>query len=255
LVGSEFSEYYNGAYYGMGNRFIQHAVYEADSIKQFTPNDTVMVMMTSTPRVDSFLLNGGGEFGWDARGAVYQPNNQHQLGNLLHYWSWEQGFLETYLAAKSIKTLLEARGVKHQILLGIDWGEATTQGFNPYDGFKQVDHPLVKQYMHEAYDLLDVKESFYLHSKQNHSEQDYYHFDLPKGKDDHPTIMMSLSYIKEHLPQYCTEYVQSLAEQLHRQIDFSSHNANWKNPNYRRLRGVKLGTTANLTYYLDRPNT
>ena len=47
LISPNFDDYYNFGVMGMGNQFIQHTIYEANSIFDFTEDDTVLVMFTN----------------------------------------------------------------------------------------------------------------------------------------------------------------------------------------------------------------
>ena len=233
LIGSSYDEYYNMAWYGRGNQYIMHTVYEADSLKQFTPEDTVMVMLTSFTRNDAYI-----DGAWTHRGSIFNPENARLYTEewVKNFWSPEQGLMNTWLAAKSIKTLLDARGCKYEIMLGLP---STIQGL---EFFNQAITAADSTFVAELESMLTVKTSLRDYCEHKYKQSEYYYFQAEKFYDVHPTVRMQADFIRDCLPEYNSRTLQHLADRMHNQIDLSGHHPNWTNPEYTKLRGIKLGT-------------
>lgn len=233
LIATDYKEYYNQGFYGRGNQYIMHSVYETDSIKQFTADDTVMVMLTSFTRNDCYV---SGE--WTHRGSIFNPVNsdiytEHWQNN---FWSLEMGIMTTWLAAKSIRTLLESRGCKFEIMLGlpthINGLEFCNQAFTKEDNI----------YVKELHDCLTVKESMQEFTETNYRNKDHYFFKEENFTDVHPTAEMHGAYCRKHLSKYWSTAKDQLARKMHNMINLEGHRPNWINPKYKELRGIKIGT-------------
>lgn len=233
LIGSNYDEYYNSAWYGRGNQYIMHTVYEADSLKQFTPDDTVMVMLTSFTRNDAYI-----DGAWTHRGSIFNPENANLYTEewVKNFWSPEQGLMNTWLAAKSIKALLDQRGCKYEIMLGLP---STIQGL---EFFNKAITAADSTFVAELESILTVKTSLREYCEHTYKQKDYYYFKEEQFWDVHPTTKMHADFIAKYLPAYNTGPLQNLATRMHGQIDLSGHRPNWYNKNYEKLRGIKLGT-------------
>ena len=233
LIASDYDEYYNQGFYGRGNQYIMHSVFEADSLKQFTAEDTVMVMLTGFTRSDSYV---DGE--WKHRGSIFNPVNSNIYTEqwLKDHWSLEMGIMTTWLAARSIRTLLESRGCKFEIMLGlpthINGLEFCNKAFTKEDNI----------YVKELHDCLTVKESLQEFSEANYRRNDHYFFREENFTDVHPTVEMHGAFARKHLSKYWTDYKEQLTAKMHSQINMNSHKPNWMNPRYKQLRGIKIGT-------------
>lgn len=233
LIASKYGDYYNQAFYGRGNHYIMHSVYETDNLVQFNSTDTVVVMLTSFTRNDSFV---DGE--WKNRGSVFNPDNAELYTEdwIKNFWSLDQGLMTTWLAARSIRTLLENRGCKFEILLGLP---STIKGLEfCHSTFSADDNP----YVRGIYDALTVKESLQEFVEVNYRKKDFYFFQQENFTDVHPTVDMQAAFCRKNLPQYWSRDHDQLAKSMHNMVSPKSHDANWMNPKYKELRGKKLGT-------------
>ena len=233
LIGADYDEYYNMAWYGRGNQYIMHTVYEADSLKQFTPEDTVMVMLTSFTRNDAYI-----DGAWAHRGSIFNPENANIYTDewVKNFWSPEQGLMNTWLAAKSIKTLLDLRGCKYEIMLGLP---STIQGL---EFFNKAITARDSTFVAGLESILTVKPSLREYCEHKYSQKEYYYFREEKFYDVHPTTRMQADFIRDCLPQYNSPKLQQLADRLHHSVDLAGHRPNWLNEEFKQLRGVKLGT-------------
>ena len=233
LIGNDYDEYYNMAWYGRGNQYILHTVYEADSLKQFTPDDTVMVMLTSFTRNDCYI-NGA----WTHRGSIFNPENANIYTDewVKNFWSPEQGLMNTWLVAKSIKALLDQRGCKYEIMLGLP---STIQGL---EFFNKAITAADSTFVAGLESTLTIKTSLREYCEHKYNQTEYYYFQKEKFWDVHPTVKMHADFIAKYLPEYNNGPLQGLALRMHKQIDLSGHQPNWYNEDYKKLRGIKLGT-------------
>jgi len=240
LIGSQYDEYYNQAFYGRGNQYIMHSVYEADSLKAFTPDDTVIVMLTGFTRNDTFI-NGQ----WTYRGSVYNPQNSEIYTDewMKNFWSLEQGMLNLWMAAKAIKALLDLRGCKYEIINAFD-NNGNNMSQEAFGSKDQIDSTFSDKFLDEYLELLSSKVAFQRFLDNNYQKKDYYYFEQEQFFDVHPTVNMHAEFIKKYLPVYFNDKMQSLATTMHAQIDNTNHDNNWANTAYISLRGIKLGTAA-----------
>ena len=240
LIGSQYDEYYNQAFYGRGNQYIMHSVYEADSLKKFTPDDTVIVLLTGFTRNDTFI-NGQ----WTYRGSVYNPQNAEIYTEewMKNFWSLEQGVLTLWMAAKAIKALLDLRGCKYKILNAFDNSDVNL-GQESFGTQDQIDSTFSDVFLEESQGLLSSRIAFQRFLDTHYKKKEYYYFEQEKFFDVHPTVLMHAEFVKKYLSAYFNDKIQSLATAMHAQIDNTNHDNNWANPAYISLRGVKLGTAA-----------
>ena len=240
LIGSQYDEYYNQAFYGRGNQYIMHSVYEADSLKTFTADDTIIVMLTGFTRTDTFI-NGQ----WTYRGSVYNPQNAEIYSEewMKNFWSLEQGMLNLWMAVKAIKALLDLRGCKYKILNAFDNSDVNL-GQESFGSQDQFDSTFSDVFMEESRELLSSRIAFQRFLDTYYKKKEYYYFEQEQFFDVHPTVLMHAEFVKKYLSAYFNDRVQSLATDMHAQINNKNHDENWANPAYISLRGVKLGTAA-----------
>ncbi len=243
IVGSQYDEYYNQALFGAGNEFIAQMVYEMDFLKKFNTNDTVVVLMTSPTRYDSFI-----DQTWQWRGSVFSETNKEVYTPQWHrdLWSVEQGVMSSWRALKSIRTLLTQRGVNHKILaafpiLGDDWAG---------DVAKNIKSPevlaMAEDFSASIDNRMDQTLFRQLHSKHNSNKELFYHFDF--GMDGHPTVPMHLDFVKNEMPDLYDPEMDVLARTWNAAVtQHRKHQVNWQNPLFSKVRGKRIGTLANMT--------
>ena len=245
LIGTEFDEYYNFGVMGMGNQFIHHTIYEADSIFNFTSDDTVLVMFTNPFRNDSFIIDPQDKnLRWQPRGFIYQPSNEDLYNDHWRktFWSPEHSYMNMWLAMKSTKQLLDSKNVTYRLLPGISCQNSECTG--PLD---ISNHHFIAPYYKQILEMFHVKDPLLEWANLNFTDSDFYTF-KDVGKDQHPTIKMHGLYVLKYLPEFCNENTLKRIDLLHNSIDLSSQNVNWGNHEFLRIRGKKVGSVRNWQY-------
>ena len=245
LISPTFDDYYNFGVMGMGNQFIHHTVYEADSIFNFNENDTVIVMFTNPFRHDSFIIDPQDtQLRWQPRGFIFQPNNSNLYDDRWrqNFWSAEHSYMNMWLNMKSIKELLTARSVNFKFLQGISCQNIEQTG--PVDVSNSA---FISPYYNQILDMFHVKESFLEWANLTFDKSEFYAF-ADTGIDQHPTIKMHGSYALKYLHEFCNDNTLKYIDLLHNSIDLSEQSANWQNNEFLRIRGKKVGSVCNWQY-------
>jgi len=245
LISTNFDDYYNFGVMGMGNQFIQHTVYEANSIFDFTEADTVLVMFTNPFRNDSFIADTqDNQLRWQSRGFIYQPSNEGIYTEQWQqqFWSPEQSYMNMWLAMKSVKQLLDAKKVAYKFLPGISF--QNTEETKPLD---VTNHSFITPYFEQIKAMFNVDIPLLEWSRKNFNDNDFYTFN-DVGTDQHPTIKMHGLYALKYLHEFCNENTLKYIDLLHNSIDLSSQEANWQNNEFSRIRGKKVGSVCNWQY-------
>ena len=210
LIGTQFKEFYNFGLSGMGNRFIQQMVFEANHHKKFTPDDTVLVMFTSYLRHDVWLR----DLKWPSRGPVYLPNNSEIYNNwyMKNHWSLEWGLMDSWSSVNAVKQLLDNTGVKYKFMTSMTLSGNLQEGTSDSDIFEyDVSDFDYQDQIDILYPVWHMAEDF------GFTKKDLYYTNID-GKIDidlHPTVEMYARYIKEFLPEYDSEDLQNRAIKLH----------------------------------------
>lgn len=244
LVSPGFHEYYNFGVMGMGNQFIHHTVYEANSIFDFTPEDTVLVMFSHPFRNDSFIIDKqDNKLRWQSRGFIYQPGNENLYTQNWRdkFWSAEHSYMHTWLAMKSIKSLLESKSVNYKFLQGMSCQNLEQTG--PID---VSNHTFIQPYYEQILSMFHVREPLFNWAHSEYSKDTFYVFN--GFRDDHPTVKMHGAYVLKNLPDLCNENTVNLVSFLEKEVDLTSQENNWLNPNFSTIRGKKAGSTLNWQY-------
>lgn len=242
IVSTGFDDYYNFGVMGMGNQFIHQTVYEANSIFDFTSEDTVLVMFTNPFRDDSFILDHqDNQFRWQARGFIFQPSNDNLYTDdwRKNFWSPEQSYMNMWLAMKSIKQLLDNKKVNYKFIPGISFENSDSTG--PLD---VSNAKFIEPYYQQIKAMFNVSEPLFEWAWRNFKETDFYNF-KDTGLDQHPTVKMHGLYALKYLPEFCNENALKYIDLLHNSIDLSTQINNWENHEFSRIRGKKAGSTLN----------
>jgi hypothetical protein len=245
LLSPNFDEYYNFGVMGMGNQFIHHTVYEANSIFNFTSEDTVLVMFTNPFRNDSFIVDPQDQrLRWQARGFIFQPNNENLYTKDWrdNFWSSEQSYMQTWLALKSVKLLLESKSVNYKLISGI-----SCKNFNCDGPIDPNNINFIQPFYNQILDLFDVKTPLFDWARENFKETEFYTFhDI--GVDLHPTLKMHGLYVKQFLPEFCNHLSINAIEELDKNVDLTAQVNNWQKHEFLPYRGKKAGSTLNWQY-------
>jgi len=246
LLGTQYKEFYNFGLSGMGNRFIQQMVFEADHHKKFTSEDTVLVMFTSFLRNDVWLRDSK----WPSRGPVFLPTNKdiYNLWWFKKHWSLEWGLMDSWSSVNAVKNLLDIRGVKYKFMTAMPLEGNLQEGTTDSNIFEYDVSDF--NYAH----LLDVTYPvWYMSDNYGFSKNDLYYtiIDDKKDIDLHPTIEMYAKYINEFLPEFDNDQVQEYGKILHdiaKNVlsDLKSHdefyNKVYYNENFMKVRGETFGS-------------
>ena len=233
--------YFNCGSPGTGNRTIMQMVHEADAICGFRPEDTVLVMLTSPWRNDTFIR---GE--WQPRGSVYNDAFGDHYTPDWHskFWSVEMGIMNTWLAAKSIHDLLTFRNVKFKILAALPYEVEPSEFFDgsptEFDVSFYMDN--LKKYLSVQRTLWDFS------NKGPYYKEDRYWFDDMGCQDVHPTIIQNAHFVRDYLPEFYNHDLEVGAQAAHAIMEPASHRVNYFKPELQKYFGVKLGS---LTYLVD----
>lgn len=232
--------YFNCGSPGVGNRTILQMVHEADGICNFRPGDTVLVMLTSPWRNDTFVR---GE--WQPRGSVYNDAFGDHYTPDWHskFWSVEMGIMNTWLAAKSIYELLTIRNVNFKILPALPYKiEEPSEYFS--GDTSEVDLSFyqtgLEKYLDIHYTLWD-----FAHNNELYKIEDRYWFDDMQCRDVHPTIIQHADYVEKYLPEFYNDNLRQGALTAHANMETASHKTNYFKPELQKYFGIKLGS---LTY-------
>ena len=246
LISIGFDEYYNFGVMGMGNQFIHHTVYEADSIFEFNSNDTVLVMFTNPFRNDSFIVDPlDNRLRWQPRGFIYQPSNNDLYTEEWRnkFWSSDQSYMQTWLAIKSIDHLLKSSKANYKLLPGISCSNSGGTGPVAVN-----DLDFISPYYNQIINMLHVTEPLFEWSNENYKKEDFYRFNGDSEPDQHPTISMHGKYVQTFMPELSKNLSDTILENLENQMDFSSQENNWLNPYFIKYRGKKVGSVRNWQY-------
>ena len=193
-IGVNFDAYYNFARSGSDNKNILYNVLNANEKFNFTKDDTIIVMFTSFNRCSYFkqyeLFNSG---------DLVEQQEQHPFMNKYPY---EAGIYDSWLSAKSIKNLLDGKGVNYHLQQALPydflWENKKVLKTNHSINYSE----LVLDYLN----LLDSKVSL------DGWVQDNYDFVKERvvwqdtnTHDGHPTMRHHLDFVEKFFPQYYTE--------------------------------------------------
>ena len=213
LLGSQFKEFYNLGLSGMGNRYIQQMVYEANHHKKFTSDDTIIVMFSSYLRNDTWLT----DLKWPSRGPVYLPSNQDIYNNWWkkNHWSLEWGLMDSWSSVHAVKQILDNTGVKYKLLNSMPLKDKLEEGTSDSDIFEYD----MTNFNYE--DILDIEfPVWHMAESYGFTKEDLYTFciDGVEEKELHPTIEMYTRFIKEFLPEFYNEDLQKLGNKCHEEL-------------------------------------
>lgn len=214
LIGVNYDEFYNFGRGGASNTYIMNKFIEADSMFNFSSDDTVIVMLTGIGRF-SYYHN---KKTWATHGDMFEYHHNTKDPVIKEFvtnmYSEDWGIYSAWIAAKTIKSILTLKNVKHKILMGID-----NRNYLRTDGCKWRHQDLIMQIdkTKEIYDLLDVKETVdeWL-TRQKFDRSEFITWQNNKQLDGHPTPRMHSLFAKEHLSEFYTDKSDSFLKELER---------------------------------------
>ena len=212
LIGVNYDESYNFGRGGASNTYIMNKFIEADSMFNFTSDDTVIVMLTGIGRFSYYNKDKT----WVTNGDLfeYHFNTKDPVVKefVTNMYSEDWAIYSAWVAAKTMKTILTSKNVKHKFLMGID-----NRNYLRVDGCKWRHEEPINQTnkTKEIYDLLDVKETLdEWMTRQKFHRNDYIVWQNNKQQDGHPTPKMHSMFAKEHLGEYYTSKSDEFLKQV-----------------------------------------
>jgi len=228
ILGRQFDVFENWGQSGAGNLFVACAVSECDVKNTLGPEDTVIVMWSSTNREDRYHSNH-----WDTRGNVF--SNTDWFG---HSWvkrfADPRGYIIRDLAMINLVSgFLESKQVKHYFLTMQDLESLETKRNETADDpdcgdvfwhYKTVIdklRPSVHQVIFD-YDYNNRPSSIIPRQAQcNPTEKSAFRFDPTQVRQDsHPSPLEHLEYLDRVLPEITIDadtrqWVHDIDHRLH----------------------------------------
>lgn len=202
LISVNYDEYYNFGRGGASNTYIMNKFIEADSLLNLNSEDTVIIMLTGIGRYSYYNRTKN----WTTNGDLfeYHHNTKDPVVKefVTNMYSEDWAIYSAWVAAKTMKSILTAKNVKHKFLMAID-----NRNYKRVDGCKWREEDLITQInkTNEIYDLLDVKETLdEWMTRQNFKRTDYIKWLNNNQVDGHPTPRMHSMFAKEYLSEFYT---------------------------------------------------
>ena len=206
IAGLGFDEFYNCGHCGAGNQLIMGRILEADKKMQFTQDDLVLVMWTSTPRID-----------------MYHKGSWRLGGNLEHhcfydeqwldsYWSQDLGVYTSWQTITAAKQYLNSRGIAHKFMSAFDFDYRAEDYHRP---------EAAEQFLADIRAMIDLPAE-HTWAEQRFKDTDYYHMINESHPDRHPSIKMHLAYLREFLPRVVVDDVERYTNYWETLVDRTS---------------------------------
>lgn len=211
LIGVNYDEFYNFGRGGSSNTYIMNKFIEADTMFNFTPEDTVIVMLTGIGRFSYYNRTKT----WATNGDLFEYHHNTQDPIIKEFvtnmYSEDWAIYSAWVAANTMKTILTSKNVKHKFLMAID-----NRNYKRTDGCKWRETDLITQVnkTNEIYNLLDVKETldeWMIRKKFKH--KDYTRWLNNNQVDKHPTPKMHSLFAKEYLREFYTDKSDKFLEE------------------------------------------
>lgn len=210
-VGSNFDVYHNYARPGASNTFIMNKFIEANERYSFNrDSDYVLIMLTGFGRFsyikeDNTWVNNGDLY------SYYNNTKDEKVGWFLkNIWNDHYAVYMSWIAAKTIKNILQTKNIPHKILMGIDntsylKDNISSCGYNynlNKDGINLAN---------EIYELVDNKQSYdeWMRNIDYENKHPIWK-DENNRLDGHPSQSLHYKYFKEHFPEFVTDKSQKL---------------------------------------------
>jgi hypothetical protein len=237
IIGQSYDYYENWGRCGGGNYLISSRIVECDHIHKLTKDDTVLVMFTSVPRIDTY--NGS----WQARGNVLNIDwHKCERMWLDRNWSIEQAYYTSWVAIKSAKVYLDKIGCDYKFLKAFNLNTSEIAGdpmfpddpnFNhkihagEYDLFYSEFNKDMNKHFDINISMTEWRDSFVDYSNDTWRQvyPNCYTFAVgySKGKpmtDYHPTIRQHELWCREYLPEYYVNHIN--VDEMESMLKFDS---------------------------------
>lgn len=214
LIGANFDEYYNLARAGSCNTFSCNRLIEVDNVyKLNSDTDYVTIGVTGIGRF-SFIDNDHWSIPGDIFHTIPPPNNltNEKLVFLAKKFdSYDYAAYRSWIAIKTISTILQAKKIKHTIYPSID------------NLLFITDHNLSKPNLDKVKDLLEmchVKHSVDEFVLENYTSSGIRYND--GSSDTHPSQAQNYAYLKKYFSEFDTKKTQDRFEFLESIFDMSN---------------------------------
>lgn len=234
IIGVNFEFYKNMGRAGASNLFILSKFIEAHEKYKFGPDDHIIVMFTGLARF--FYIKDGNLATHGELRNYYHNTKNEDVGKFLEgVWSEDLGLYNSWVAVKTIKTILEYSGAKYTLMSAIDNSDMLN---NPTKYFSS---PTSVKLVKDIHDTLDIKESFderlerlyRVQGKHGRHSPPYYSFTKQGGIDGHPTIDMHKDLVQEYFPEFITKHALNIIEVEKQSMVFTDSGKNGENFNKR----------------------
>lgn len=227
ILGKQFNGYQNWGICGGGNSVIFNSLLECQARNKIQPNDTVIIMWTSTSREDHYVGKS-----WQGLGNIYWSAGSEYPEEYVKKFACERGYLIRDLAyVSAARQLLESYQCRWKFLSMIPLGQTNEQsglGFNPFDS-KNNNQDVLDLYKDDLATIgPSVYETVFLNNWTSRPGlPDSYD---PTRRDFHPTPEEHLIYLNKVLPEFAptTEHQNWVYDV---QSKLQSNSYTWRNPN------------------------
>lgn len=206
IAGLSFDEFYNCGHCGAGNQLILGRILEADRRMQFTQDDVILVMWTSTPRLD--MYNRGS---WRLGGNL-EHHCFYDEQWLEEYWSQDQGVYDSWKAITAAKQYLTSKGVEHKFMSAFDFDFKEEVYFRPNSA---------AEFLKDIRAVMDFP-SEHTWAEERFGDKDYFHFSTDNHPDRHPSIKIHLAYLQEFMPHLIVSDIDRYINYWEGIVDFYS---------------------------------
>ncbi len=196
-IGVGYDQYYNFGHAGCSNTFMMNRFIEAHDKLKFNKNtDTVFVMLTGFGR---FSYIGPNEPNWQTHGDLYSycANTKDPVLSFFSEKIWSDDFAvhQSWIAYKTIKSILLDLNVPHKFLMGIDNSLYR-------DDIKNLSQR-ARRFSNEIYQGLDIARSLDEWKNLEGNGDSPYWEDIAQI-DGHPSHKAHFKFMSEHFPELVT---------------------------------------------------
>lgn len=213
-IGVGFDEYYNFAVPGSSNTWLMNRFIEADNeLKYNSETDLIIVMLTGLGR---FSYIDPKSKKWTSHGDLhsYVGHTKDPVMKLFieYFWTDKMAIYQSWIAVKTIKSILMAKNIPHKIIMGIDNCLYLNDKIN-------LSH-IEMNYTREIYDLLDIPISLDEYVA-NLTREEIIWKDCNQ-REGHPSLREHYKFVEEMLPDFISEESKELLDTWKREfIDLS----------------------------------
>jgi hypothetical protein len=210
FIGINFDEHYNYGRSGASNTYIMNKVIEANEQFKFnSATDLVVVMLTGFGRF-SYMNNGQ----WITDGDLlsnFAHTKNPNIGKLIDVmWSEEWIVYQSWIAAKTIKSVLTLNNIPHKILMGIDNKE-----------YGNTSNSVQVAQVQDIYNILDFKKTLDEWRTDSAENNDSPIWQDTKRPDGHPSMRSHLKFAQDHFPELITNQSKEMLDQSEIEFDYS----------------------------------